>query len=43
MGLEWVQTNIMQFGGDPNDVTFNGESVGVDNIAALLEFRRANM
>ena len=43
MGLEWVQTNIMQFGGDPNDVTFNGESAGVDNIAALLEFRRANM
>ena len=43
MGLEWVQTNIMQFGGDPNDVTFNGDSVEDLNVAALLAPRIANM
>ena len=43
MGLDWVQTNIMQFGGDPNDVTFNGDSVEVLNVAALLAPRIADM
>ena len=36
LSLEWVQTNIMQFGGDPNNVTIIGQSAGAVNISALL-------
>ncbi|XP_052807894.1 para-nitrobenzyl esterase-like isoform X1 [Mya arenaria] len=34
--LEWVQTNIRNFGGDPNQVTVFGQSSGGTAIFALL-------
>lgn len=33
--LEWVHDNIGSFGGDPEKITFGGESSGADAIAAL--------
>ena len=35
-GLEWVQKNIENFGGDPSNVTIFGESAGGLSVAALL-------
>jgi len=34
--LEWVRSNISEFGGDPDNVTIFGESAGGYNVAALL-------
>lgn len=34
--LEWIKTNIENFGGDPNKITVAGESAGAMNIYALL-------
>ena len=35
-GLQWIQTEIAAFGGDPSNVTIWGQSAGAINVATLL-------
>ena len=41
LALEWVRDNISRFGGDPDNVTIFGESVGAMSEGVLLAMPRA--
>ena len=41
LALQWVQQNIEQFGGDPNNVAIWGESSGGTSVAVHLTARES--
>ena len=40
--LEWVQSSVTSFGGNPENVTLFGESAGANNLLALLAMPQAD-
>ncbi|EPQ55190.1 carboxylesterase [Gloeophyllum trabeum ATCC 11539] len=36
LGLEWIKDNIVDFGGNPNDITLSGLSAGAHSVHQLL-------
>ena len=39
--LEWIQSNVAAFGGDPKNVTIAGQSSGAISVSILMASRRA--
>ncbi|BFT32164.1 carboxylesterase family protein [Alteromonas sp. D210916BOD_24] len=39
--LDWIQSNISQFGGNPNNVTISGESAGALSVLYLMATEKA--